>query len=69
MHFAAGSHREKDDNDNCRKVLGVTSGCSSGEPTGGCPQIDENKARSQPGEIFSGQTVLGVAVSVEWGNS
>ena len=69
MHFATGSHREKDDNDNCRKALGATCGRSSGEPTGGSPQIDENRARSQPGEIFSRQTVLGVAVSVEWGNS
>ena len=36
----------------------VTSRCSSGEPTKGCPQIDENKARSQPGEIFSSRQFL-----------
>ena len=65
MHFATGSHREKDDDYDRRKVLGVTSGCSSGEPTEGCPQIDENKAGSQPGEIFSRQTILGVTVSVK----
>jgi len=37
MHFTAGSGREEDDYDDCRKVSEVESCCNYREPTAGRP--------------------------------